>query len=77
MAACVRSGSKDFGVSQKFYTERFLMCVKELNLNSGSGAGCVRVCVMTQGRKSVFQPRCLKRCSEDSAAFVSLAFLCE
>lgn len=53
------------------------MCVKELNLNSGSGAGCVRVCVMTQGRKSVFQPRCLKRCSEDSAAFVSLAFLCE
>lgn len=37
----------------------------------------VCVCVMTQERKSVFQLCCLKRCSEGSAAFVRLAFLCE
>lgn len=39
--------------------------------------GRVCVCVMTQERKSVFQFCCLKRCSEDSVAFVRLAFLCE
>lgn len=32
---------------------------------------------MTQERKSVFQFCCLKRCSEDSTAFVRVAFLCE
>lgn len=32
---------------------------------------------MTQERKSVFQFCCLKRCSEDSTAFVRAAFLCE
>lgn len=53
------------------------MCVKELDLSSDSGAGWGGVCVMTQEGKSVFQFCCLKRCSEDSAAFVRLAFFRE
>lgn len=76
MVVCVRSVFKDFGVSQKFYTEAFWCVPKNSIYTQILGQG-VCVCVMTQEGKSVFQFCCLKRCSEDSTAFVRLAFLCE